>query len=102
MHHLGRGVRWIALAAALLASLASLLGCAGELPRKDGRVSKESAVPADTWRWPDSPKPSPDWPAPSDGYTPAPFGCVVDADCFGQSCCPTAWGVRLCAPACGR
>jgi hypothetical protein len=28
------------------------------------------------------------------------FGCQSDADCFGQLCCPTPWGVKLCAPAC--
>lgn len=34
------------------------------------------------------------------GYKPSPFGCVSDGDCFGQKCCPTPWGVKLCAPAC--
>jgi len=34
------------------------------------------------------------------GYKGSPFGCTADADCFGQKCCPTPWGVKLCAPAC--
>ena len=32
--------------------------------------------------------------------TNAPFGCRFDSDCFGQKCCPTPWGVKLCAPSC--
>jgi hypothetical protein len=49
--------------------------------------------------WPDVGQPDgPIWP---DTYASgAPFGCASDADCFGQQCCPTPWGVKLCAPTC--
>jgi len=101
MHRL-REVRWMLLS--VLVATAALLGCPGELPRKDGKVAKESTVPvSDTLPWPDVRKVSPDtWRPPSDSYTPAPFGCAADSDCFGQRCCPTAWGVHLCAPSCGH
>jgi hypothetical protein len=36
-------------------------------------------------------------PNPYQGST---FGCRADSDCFGQKCCHTPWGVRLCAPSC--
>jgi len=36
----------------------------------------------------------------ADQYMPAPFGCKSDADCFGQKCCKTPWGIKLCAPTC--
>jgi|GEM_PF-6606945 hypothetical protein len=43
------------------------------------------------------------WPTPPDGYNGggAPFGCASDLDCYGQLCCPTPWGVKMCAPTCG-
>ncbi len=49
--------------------------------------------------WPDI------WPADKGkktdkGYKGSPFGCADDRDCFGQKCCPTPWGVKLCAPSC--
>ena len=49
--------------------------------------------------WPDLPPPDaePD----KGGYKPSPFGCTSDADCFGQRCCPTPWGVKLCSADCG-
>jgi large exoprotein involved in heme utilization and adhesion len=25
-------------------------------------------------------------------------GCKTDTDCFGQACCPTPWGCKLCQP----
>ena len=40
------------------------------------------------------------FPHPEGGYKPSPFGCTSDADCFGQKCCATPWGVKLCAPSC--
>jgi hypothetical protein len=42
------------------------------------------------------------WPDQSPGYdgSGAPFGCQSDNDCFGQKCCSTPWGVKLCAPTC--
>lgn len=49
--------------------------------------------------WPDS-SGWPDWYQPPDQYVSSPFGCTADADCFGQKCCPTPWGVKLCAPTC--
>jgi hypothetical protein len=71
-------------------------GCAGELPRNDGKAPATEAQV-----WPDLPPPRSDQPAtPPDGYVPAPFGCLSDQDCFGQECCPTPWGVRLCQATC--
>jgi hypothetical protein len=35
-----------------------------------------------------------------DSYKKSTFGCKSDLDCFGQKCCPTPWGVNLCAPTC--
>ena len=49
--------------------------------------------------WPDTSK-TPDWYQPPDWYSGSPFGCQTNADCFGQKCCPTPWGVKLCAPTC--
>ena len=55
---------------------------------------------------PDVQNPWPDWPRwpdmgtrPND-YGGAPFGCQTDADCFGEKCCETPWGVKLCSPDC--
>jgi hypothetical protein len=48
--------------------------------------------------WPDQPKY--DLPPPADAYVGTPFGCQSDTDCFGQVCCATPWGVKLCAPSC--
>ncbi len=48
--------------------------------------------------WPDTSQ-TPDWYLPPD-YSGSPFGCQTNADCFGQKCCPTPWGVKLCAPTC--
>lgn len=50
----------------------------------------------------------PDWPPTPDqsptkidtGYKGGPFGCTHDAECFGLKCCPTPWGVKLCAESC--
>lgn len=56
----------------------------------------------DQYVWPDIKPPADTWPHPTDGYAGTPFGCTVDADCFGQKCCPTPWGVKLCAAACGE
>ncbi len=39
-------------------------------------------------------------PPPDKGYTPSPFGCTVDAECFGLKCCATPWGVKLCSNEC--
>jgi len=96
-------MRWLSrtLAVAILVlSLGLSLGCPGELPRNDGKASP-SAEPAPSW--PDLPPTQSDLPAttpPPDGYVSTPFGCRSDQDCFGQVCCPTAWGVHLCSPTC--
>ena len=71
-------------------------------PPSDGQPP-DTAMSWPDVTFPDS-QPSPDlfpWP-PQDkgGYTPSPFGCQLDADCFGLKCCPTPWGVKLCAPVC--
>ena len=45
------------------------------------------------------------WPWPRDTYSTgggSPFGCQVDSDCFGVKCCPTPWGVHLCAADCDQ
>jgi hypothetical protein len=54
----------------------------------------------DQFVWPDIKSPNDTWPWPKQDYTGAPFGCQQDVDCFGQKCCPTPWGVKLCAPTC--
>ena len=48
-------------------------------------------------QWPDGPVPDQKV---DTGYKPSPFGCTSDKDCFGQRCCPTPWGVKLCTPSC--
>ncbi|MCA9673270.1 MAG: hypothetical protein KC503_47095 [Myxococcales bacterium] len=58
------------------------------------------APPADQYVWPDT-NTTDTWPQQNDLYAGSPFGCQTNADCFGQSCCPTPWGVKLCAPSCG-
>lgn len=88
------------LCPALLLFLVLAAGCAGELPRQDGRVSDRSVAP-DQPPWPDLPPPRPEAQLPlPDGYKSAPLGCTQDSDCFGQRCCPTPWGVKLCSPVC--
>lgn len=94
----------------MVLSLGILVGCDDDTP---------PVVPADTngqWDtgttdtvpWPDSTQPDqyvwPDqgadttiWP---DSYSGTPFGCTSDADCFGQLCCKTPWGVKLCMATC--
>lgn len=53
--------------------------------------------PPDQFVWPDQAPDTTIWP---DSYTGAPFGCQSDADCFGQKCCTTPWGVKLCSTTC--
>ena len=66
-------------------------------------LTPDTATPDQT---PDQPVLWPDiWPDQHTGenmdqYVGAPFGCTSDADCFGQKCCDTPWGVKLCAPTC--
>jgi hypothetical protein len=96
-------MRGVVLLGALGALSFALAGCAGELPKKqDASARPESGYPPDVQSWTasDRPRPREGWPAPGDSYQPAPFGCELDDDCFGQRCCPTPWGVKLCAPEC--
>jgi hypothetical protein len=67
----------------------------------DAPLDLPPPTPDKPFVWPDI-KPPPDttpWPK-TEGYVPGPFGCQADSDCFGQKCCPTPWGVKLCAPTC--
>ncbi len=71
--------------------------------KPDGKTADISKTP-DGPQWPDIWGPEGGtnkdiFPSP-DGYKSSPFGCSADADCFGQKCCPTPWGVKLCAPSC--
>jgi hypothetical protein len=62
--------------------------------------TKKDGKPADQYVWPDQSTPKDVWSPPTDSYTGAPFGCQTDLDCFGQKCCATPWGVKLCAATC--
>lgn len=104
--------RWLALLPVL-----ALLGCGARSsvtdasfkdasgPRKDGALDaplKDVPVKLDKVKWPDLPPKRDKWPWPTDGYagSGSPFGCQLDSDCFGVKCCPTPWGVHLCAADC--
>ncbi len=96
-----------------------VVGCPGQstVPR-DGAIYQDGAADAPRFTWPDylSPdaqpavpdlpkapdlKPPQDyWPWTPDTYPGSPFGCQQDTDCFGQVCCPTPWGVKLCLDTC--
>ena len=104
---------WMAaLVVAMLLALPVLHGCSGSsAPPAD----QTSDTIVDSSPWPDLPQPDqivwpdqgrPDqqiWPDTySDTYSGAPFGCQADSDCFGQKCCATPWGVKLCAATCFR
>jgi hypothetical protein len=71
-------------------------GCPGDRPKADGKV-----VTPDAPIFPDFPALDRNQTVQPDGYQAQPFGCTADSDCFGQRCCPTPWGVKLCALACG-
>ena len=75
-------------------------GGTADLPqtKPDGPVTQDT-VPVWPDIWPDTGQPL-DWYQPPDWYSGSPFGCQTNADCFGQKCCPTPWGVKLCAPTC--
>jgi hypothetical protein len=68
--------------------------------RRDVPVDWAEDQGRDKHLWPDLTKPKDQWPWPTDNYQAIPFGCQSDADCFGQRCCATPWGVKLCAPEC--
>ena len=103
----------IGVVAILIVIAAALGACSDDTsPPVDGaKVEAGGDGPtADTVPWPDQAQPDqfvwPDqgedqivWP---DTYSGTPFGCQSDADCFGQKCCPTPWGVKLCAPTCSK
>jgi len=87
----------------LLLLICGLGACAGDLPQKssDGLTGDAFSSPwVDTWQSPLGTDQGPTWSSPEAGYSASPFGCQSDADCFGQRCCTTPWGVKLCAPAC--
>lgn len=82
---------WLLLALALPA-------CAGDLPKGEDATTTTfdrgtnatwdtGTSGGDLWLFPDL-------------YSGAPFGCQNDSDCFGQRCCSTPWGVRVCADDC--
>jgi hypothetical protein len=73
---------------------------------QDAPLDRRHDVPAwDHARWRDLSKKD-HWPWPRDTYPGtgggSPFGCQVDSDCFGVKCCPTPWGVHLCAADCDQ
>lgn len=73
-----------------------------DFPVADQYVPPDIPTP-DQYVWPDvSPQDQFVWPDGDTGYSGTPFGCQSDTDCFGQKCCPTPWGVHLCAPTCGE
>lgn len=57
-------------------------------PWSDQLVKKDTKPPGDLFPWT------------VDSYVGTPYGCQADSDCFGQICCPTPWGVKLCATVC--
>jgi hypothetical protein len=67
-----------------------------DMPTGDIVPWPDAAQP-DKFIWPDQGEDQIVWP---DAYSGTPFGCETDGDCFGQKCCPTPWGVKLCAPTC--
>lgn len=83
-------------------------------PKTDGTKLEGGTTdmpPADLVPWPDTTVDGYLWPdtGKQDGYvwpdmypSGTPFGCATDADCFGQKCCETPWGVKLCAPTCAK
>ena len=71
----------------------------GTTPKDKGAPVVDQPLWPDIWG-PEGGGPKTDiFPQP-DSYKPSPFGCSSDADCFGQKCCATPWGVKLCAPSC--
>jgi hypothetical protein len=80
-------------------------GCAGDLPEARKVDSYFPPTPdVSPSPWPDTmPSTGGDtfW-GNADGYSGSPFGCKQDSDCFGQVCCATPWGVKLCAPTCSK
>jgi hypothetical protein len=73
-------------------------------PNPDGPTTKwDTNQQNPDYQWPDAPPSQPDSFQWSDSYSSAsPFGCKTDSDCFGLKCCPTPWGVKLCAEVCQK
>jgi hypothetical protein len=114
--------RSLTLGLALIAIPVALFACPGALRPPVGSVGDDRPLdgppagdapandgPSDTAAIPDLPPVPPDrslpapgdlWPPSPDTYGPQPFGCQLASDCFGEKCCPTPWGVNLCAPSC--
>ena len=65
----------------------------------DGAPEQDAAeaLEEDAFVWPDQGEQPDVWPH-YPGVTG--FGCQDDSGCFGQRCCPTPWGVKLCAATC--
>jgi len=92
---------------AVVLVLAVLGGCAGENPPAENNDQGSTTWGADQSQlsdqfvWPDQAQSQKDqqivWP---DSYSSTPFGCVSDTDCFNLRCCPTPWGVKICASDC--
>ena|SRR3989339_763569 len=70
------------------------------------KTNPDVSIQIDTFVWPDKGTtdeglvpPKDMWNA--DGYQGGvPYGCQVDSDCFGEKCCPTPWGIKICAASC--
>lgn len=70
-------------------------------------ITKSDTNGQDSFQWPDQtgidsyvPQDAMQWP---DGtYSGVAFGCQNDSDCLGKLCCPTPWGVKVCATTCNN
>lgn len=115
----------IAWLASLIALSFVFAACAGDAPvSRDGgnNIKYDTYKPVDGFSWPDQFQTQKDkgqnqpdqyvwpdtggfpdtWSWPTDTYSGVPFGCHMDADCFGKKCCPTPWGVKVCADVCTK
>ena len=95
--------RWLVPLVALLVSCPGSYDAPPDGAREAGTLSDGSyteapaspEIGADLYPWQDL------YPPP-DSYSGGPFGCHQASDCFGLTCCPTPWGVRLCAEVCQK
>lgn len=96
----------------LLFAVCMLFSCAGDLPTKydsspyNGNNGTNSDYSSSGWSdsWSGS-SGSQDYgngtsSSTEAGYSGNTFGCQSDNDCFGQRCCATPWGVKLCRSDC--
>jgi len=72
----------------------------GPALQPDTAYQDPEPIPWPDFSWPDTQAPSDIYPWPPDTYSGSPFGCRWDSDCFGLKCCPTPWGIKLCANTC--